>query len=376
MQKSFKIDAYLATFRRSSVSTFLAWLDLPYPGHDAALRGFAAEFLRDGKLTVGLTPTRERHLRHRLVSAFRHFVAAQELRAQPALQSALWQTACQRHALHCPKPAPPTHESLALQLLHDLETAHTQGHPAHWQAAQASLERLHAAVATHIHTHSSVSLSLSPSPSHSHSHSHSPSLSPSQAYLQHRLQLDHALATASAYPLPPPEKADTCLQAIADMVQTGTWLLDGQLQPHRFRRCATMLARHGRVEALQAFQARWARRLPQADRVPLRQYVAALLAFCQDDCDTAESALNRLLNQVREPEFRLDIRLGLMRLYRARASFMDMHLLPAQAEAIRQFLRRKRTLIDAAPYLEAVRYYLRDAGEEIELRDKTLGEPG
>jgi hypothetical protein len=359
MPKTYKIQSLLTGFRRDHSGAFLAWLDLPYPGHDAALRRFAADFLGGGVPDSGLSPTRMRHLRHRMVSAFRHFVAAQELRTQPALQAALWQTACQRHGLPSPAPQPPTHESLALQLLHDLQAAHTQGHPAHWQAARTSLERLHTAIATHIQSHSAPSLS------DSNSLSNSLSLSPS--YLQHRLHLDQALLAANTYPLPSAAQADACLQAIADMVRAGTWLLDGQLQPPRFRRCATLLARHGRVEALEAFQARWARRLPATDRAPLRQYAAALLALCHADWDHAESALNRLLNEVRDPEFRLDIRLGLMRLYRERASFMDNHLLPAQAEAIRQYLRRKRAKVEPGPYLEAVRYYLR--GEDEAGRD-------
>ena len=383
MPKTYKINSLLTGFRRDHSGAFLAWLDLPYPGHDAALRRFAADFLGEGVPDSGLSPTRARHLRHRLVSAFRHFVAAQELRAQPALQAALWQTACQRHGLPSPAPQPPTHESLALQLLHDLQAAHTQGHPAHWQAAQTSLERLQTAIAAHIQSHSEISLSnslslsnplslshslslsnsLSNPPSLSNSLSLSHSLSHSPTYLQHRLHLDQALLAANTYPLPSPAQADACLQVIADMVRAGTWLLDGQLQPPRFRRCATLLARHGRVEALQAFQARWARRLPTNDRAPLRQYVAALLALCHAEWDHAESALNRLLNEVRDPEFRLDIRLGLMRLYRERASFMDNHLLPAQAEAIRQYLRRKRATVEPGPYLEAVRFYLRGAEE-------------
>lgn len=370
MTKTYKIHSLLTGFRRDLSGALLAWLDLPYPGHDAALRRFAADFLGEGVPDSGLSPTRARHLRHRLVSAFRHFVAAQELRAQPALQAALWQTACQRHQVPCPAPQPPTHESLALQLLHDLQAAHAQGHPTQWQAAQTSLERLHAAIATHIQSHSALSPSnsLSNSNSNSLSLSLSHSLSHSPSYLQHRLHLDQALLAANTYPLPAPAQADACLQAIADLVRAGTWLLDGQLQPPRFRRCATLLARHGRVEALQAFQARWTRRLPLGDRAPLRQYVAALLALCHADWDHAESALNRLLNEVRDPEFRLDIRLGLMRLYRERASFMDMHLLPAQAEAIRQYLRRKRATVEPGPYLEAVRFYLRgedEAGRDV-----------
>lgn len=360
MPKTFKIHALMAGFSRESGGMFLAWLALPYPEHDAELRRFAEEFLlqpgtahRDARGAV-LAATRVRHLRHRLTAAFRHFVAAQELRAQPDLRAALWHVASQRQPLPYPDPAPQTHEALALQLLHDLQALHTRGEKADWLAATASLQRLHAEIGAHLAAldPDTQAQAVLPEPG-----------SQSLRFLQHRLHLDEAITAASAYPLPSTELLESCLAQVARMVDQGTWLLHGILLPARFRRLATLLARHGHLDTLAAFQARWLRRLPPDTRPAMRSYCAALTALAAQQWDSAEAAFNQLLDQVHDPEFRLDIRVGLLQLYRSRASFMDNHLLPAQAEAIRQFLRRKRSTLDPEPYLQAVRHYLRRPGD-------------
>lgn len=363
MPKTFKIHALMAGFSREWSGMLLAWLALPYPEHDADLRRFAEEFLlapggarRDAAGEI-LPATRVRHLRHRLTSAFRHFIAAQELRAQPDLRAALWHVACQRQPLPYREAAPQTHEALALQLLHDLQSLHTRGEKADWLAAESSLQRLHAEIGAHLSALKPATQALPPPPALPEGSSRS------LRYLQHRLHLDEAIAAANAYPLPSEALLEDCLAQVARMVAEGTWLLHGTLNPARFRRMAIVLARYGRMEELTAFQARWLRRLPPDARPPMRSHCAALLALAQQQWDSAETCLNQLLDQVHDPEFRLDIRVGLLQLYRARASFMDNHLLPAQAESIRQFLRRKRSTLDPAPYLQAVRHYMRRPGD-------------
>jgi hypothetical protein len=366
MPKSFKINALLAAFPRQMVDPFLAWLTLPCPEHDAELQRFAVGFLRPGTVEADFasrSPVRERHLRFRLVAAFRHFVAAQELRAQPDIRAALWQLACQRHQVPHTEPAPLTHEALALQLLHDLQAVNTEGGNAAWQTAAASWQRFSEAIAMHLAWLQAHEPSLAPTgrlPVLPMADSHT------GRFLRDRLRFTEALVAASALPTPPRALAEVCLALVAEMVEAGTWLLHGLLQPERFRRTAILLARHGDTDALTAFQSRWTRRLPAAQRAALRRYGRALLALAQQDWDSAESSLNQLLSDVRDPQFRLDIRLSLMELYRARGSYMDNHLLPAQAEAVRQYVRRKPAILDSARYLEEVRYLLHGAVDPVQ----------